>query len=152
MNPTSEVRFSNKSLEEIEESIRNTAQHRSFQNYVWTQFDTFCKEKGYVLNDSATIEQIASAMADWAFNMKKCDGKDYKETVVKVLWNSTAKQLQEKYFTRYGIKIDMFTDIRFEKARKARDAKRRELQSDLKKRKESCSAFTEVEYKKNINC
>jgi hypothetical protein len=37
-------------------------------------FDTFCKEKGYVLDDSATIEQIASAMTDWAFNMKKCDG------------------------------------------------------------------------------
>jgi hypothetical protein len=45
-----------------------------------------------------------------------------------------------------------YTDIRFEKARKARDVKRRELQSDLKKRKESCSALTEVEYKKIINC
>jgi hypothetical protein len=74
MNPsTSEVRFSNKSLEEIEESIRKTTPRNTVRskNYV---FDTFCKEKGYVLDDSATIEQIASAMTDWAFNMKKCDG------------------------------------------------------------------------------
>lgn len=42
-----------------------------------------------------SVVQLANILEDFAFNMKKKIFEDYKESVVKVIWNSTAKQLQE---------------------------------------------------------
>lgn len=30
-------------------------------------------------------------LKDWAFNMRNKDGNEYKESAVKIIWNSTAK-------------------------------------------------------------
>ena len=67
--------------------------------------------------------------------MKKKNGEDYKEYVVKTIWNSTAKMVQEKYFKDYKIEFNPFTDIAFIEARDAKNCKRKQLQSDPDKRK-----------------
>lgn len=50
-------------------------------------------------------------MEDFAFNRKRWDGGDYKENIVKVMWNLSAKQLQEIYFDNFHIKFDPFCDF-----------------------------------------
>ena len=73
--------------------------------------------------------------------MKRKDGKEYKEAVVKVMWNSTDEQLQDMYYEKFKIKFNAFADIEFNGARAARDAKRRNLQTSPTKRKQSSSAL-----------
>jgi hypothetical protein len=70
----------------------------------------------------------------------------YKETVIKFNWNVTAKLLQEKFFTEFNLKIEPFSDLEFKSARQARDAKRKELQVNIEKRKKSSVAFTPLEH------
>uniref|UniRef100_A0A1Y1LQA7 Uncharacterized protein n=1 Tax=Photinus pyralis TaxID=7054 RepID=A0A1Y1LQA7_PHOPY len=82
--------------------------------------------------------------------MKKTDGTDYKESVVKTLWNITAKLLQKKYLEEFNRKIDAFKDIIFEDTRKARSAKRKLLQAIPEKRKVSSAALTRVEISKIV--
>ncbi|KAJ8914647.1 hypothetical protein NQ315_015386 [Exocentrus adspersus] len=82
--------------------------------------------------------------------MKKANSEEYKESVVKPIWNSIAKQLQEMYYEKYKVKFDPFSDITFKNARAARDAKRRELQTNSTKRKLSASALSEAEYMKIV--
>lgn len=42
--------------------------------------------------------------------MSKANSEEYKKSVVKVMWNLTAKQLQGMYYEKYKIKFDMFSD------------------------------------------
>jgi hypothetical protein len=70
--------------------------HRS----CWTQFEEFCSQRGYSLDQVLPIEELNNILKDCGFNMKKKSGEDYKETVVKVLWNTTAKALQEMYYNK----------------------------------------------------
>lgn len=150
---TSNSRFSKKSNDEIDQAIKGTTPENTVRSkaYVWKQFREFCVERGYQFDAMTPIEIIAAALKDWAYNMKKVDGSDYKEMVIKVLWNSTAKQLEESYYRDYGIKLNIFSDIKFLGARQARDAKRRELQANLEKRKRSASSLTDSEYLKIKN-
>jgi hypothetical protein len=73
-------------------------------------------------------------LKSWACNMKKQDGSDYKETVVKYMWNVTAKLEQEMYFNNWNIQINPFSDVIFKSAREARDAMRKKLQACPEKR------------------
>lgn len=136
-------RFGEKSLKEIDLEIRksipaNTVRTKSS---IWNQFTSFCEERNYSLTRETTINTVAEILTDWAFNMKKANGDDYKEGCIKTLWNTTAKLLQERYFNEFCISFDPFSDIRFKKARDARDSKRRRLQENPNKRKESARAL-----------
>jgi hypothetical protein len=66
-------------------------------------------EKKYELVEETSTEELASILCDWAFNMKKNNGKDYKESAVKTIWNTSAKMLQEKYFKDYKRVFNPFT-------------------------------------------
>ncbi|KAJ8966840.1 hypothetical protein NQ317_003022 [Molorchus minor] len=46
---------------------------------VWNQFTTFCTEREYTLSAETSEAQLANIMKDYAYNMKKMDGEDYKE-------------------------------------------------------------------------
>jgi hypothetical protein len=79
--------------------------------------------------------------------MKKQDGSDYKETVVKHMWNVTAKLEQEMYFNNWNIQINPFSDVIFKSAREAQDAMRKKLQACPEKRANSAAALTETEFR-----
>lgn len=148
------IRFGNESAssiaKEIEQLVPNNTRRSKVS--VWKQFMQFCGEKSYNVSDpSISIANLASILKDWAFNMKKQNSEDYKENVIKLMWNSTAKQLQEYYFTTYKIKFDPFKDIEFLEARAARDTKRRKLQMDVSKRKKSSSALSTADYSKMVH-
>ncbi|CAH1099053.1 unnamed protein product [Psylliodes chrysocephalus] len=74
--------------------------------------------------------------------MRKIDGSDYKECVVKTIWNTSAKLLQEKYYNKYSRSFDPLKDIIFQSARNARDTKRKLLQGNAHKRKISSVPLT----------
>jgi hypothetical protein len=61
---------------------------------IWRQFTLFCVEKQYELVEETSTEELASILCDWAFNMKKNNGEDYKDSAVKTIWNTSAKTLQ----------------------------------------------------------
>lgn len=94
---------------EILKSIPKNTKHS--KTSIWKQFTAFCKEKEYELLQDTPTEVLSNILKDWAFNMKKRNGEDYKEYVVKTMWNSTAKMLQEKYYQEFGIIIEPFNDI-----------------------------------------
>lgn len=68
--------------------------------------------------------------------MRKQNGDDYKETVIKTFWNVTAKMLMEKY-NEFNRNIDPFTSIEFKELRNSKNVKRKQLQSLPNKRKQS---------------
>lgn len=140
-------RFGTASMQEIDKSIEDLTPENTkrSKNSIWKQFEEFCSEKKYVLEAQTTPENLANILKDWASNMRRKDGSFYKESVVKTMWNVTAKLLQQKY-SEYGVNLDPFTNITFKAARDARDAVRRELQGDPSKRRTSSSAFTSEEY------
>uniref|UniRef100_T1IRV3 DUF3504 domain-containing protein n=1 Tax=Strigamia maritima TaxID=126957 RepID=T1IRV3_STRMM len=107
---------------------------------IWHQFTEFCSSKNYSLTPVTTTITLNQILKDFAWNMRKTDGTEYKETVIKVLWNTTAKLLQQYYFDNFNIIFNPFNDVEFKTARAARDAKRKKLLSDGTKRK--LSLFT----------
>lgn len=94
----------------------------------WNQFEQFCVTKGYVLNQHTSVEQLSEILEDFACNMKKLNGSEYKEGVIKTQWNRIAKMLQKKFSNEYNIVFDPFRDELFQNARSARNTKRRLLQ------------------------
>ncbi|XP_063903192.1 uncharacterized protein LOC135122731 isoform X1 [Zophobas morio] len=112
---------------------------------IWSAFKAFCEHRKYTLDQSSSTEQISEILADWGLNMRKANGSDYKEGVVKTIWNTTAKMIQEMFYDKYKIKFDPFRDIEFKKARDSRDIKRRQLRCCPEKRKASSIIFTEDE-------
>ncbi|KAJ8914799.1 hypothetical protein NQ315_014543 [Exocentrus adspersus] len=93
------------------------------------------------------MECLGSILKDYAFNIKKTGGADYKESVIKTMWNIiTSKKLQQHYYDNFNIIFDPFKDVHFQQARKARDTKRGLLQKDPTKRNQSSTAFTPNEY------
>lgn len=140
-------RFGSATVSNIKTSIKNSIPKNTIntKESIWKQFREFCREKGYELLNTTTTIEIANILRDWAFNMKKKNGEDYKEYVVKTIWNSTANMVKEKYFNDYNIVIDPFSDIIFKEARDARNAKRKELQKLPEKRKLSSSALDKSE-------
>lgn len=114
----------------------------------WNQFMAFCASAGFDLSQNTTTAEIASILKHYACNMRRRDGQEYKESVIKTLWNSAAKRIQEKFFDEYNVKFNPFADIEFKEARAARDCKRKMLQGFRDKRKVSAVAFTTEEYRK----
>lgn len=140
---TKNARFGLEPIESIQNIVNknvplNTGKTKSS---IWQQFMDFCKERRYELLSSTPINEIANILEDWGFNMKRKNGEDYKENCVKSIWNTTAKMIQEHYSNEFKISIDPFSDIRFKKARDARNAKRKLLQERLEKRKVSSKAL-----------
>lgn len=145
-------RFGRISNDEISEEILNLTPVNTIktQTSVWRQFMEFCDHRKYELNQETSNEDLAVILKDWAFNMKKVDGSEYKEGVVKTMWNISAKLVQKKYFEEFNRKIDPFKDLVFEDARKARGAKRRQLQAIPEKRKSSSAALTSEQINKIV--
>lgn len=77
--------------------------------------------------------------------MKKCNSEDYKEYTLKTICNVTAKLIQEKYYLEFSISLNPFQDLEFKRARDVRNAKKKELQSCIEKRKQSATALEEEE-------
>lgn len=119
----------------IKENIpRNTSYSHK---YIWGIFMEFCCERKYELNEHRSLEELVLILKDWAVNMRKKDGTEFKEATVKTMWNVSSKLLQEKYYKDYNIMIDPFQSIIFKPARDARDAIRKKLQANPCKRKSS---------------
>ena len=91
-------RFGESSSGEIEKAINNNVPRNTVNSTtsIWRQFTLFCVGKKIKLVEETSTE--AAILCDWAFNMKKSNGEDYKESAVKTIWNTSAKMLQEKYF------------------------------------------------------
>ncbi|XP_031358949.1 uncharacterized protein LOC116182556 [Photinus pyralis] len=65
---------------------RNTVYSKKF---VWKAFMDFCSIRNYELDGSRTVEELASILKDWAVNMRRKDGMQFKEATVKTMWNVT---------------------------------------------------------------
>lgn len=146
-------RFGDLSLSKIDKEVKgnvpiNTTKTKSS---VWNQFSTFCHERTYSLNADTTEEQLANILKGWGYNMKKMDGGDYKEGVIKTMCNQTAKLLQEKYHDEFNIRINLFVDAVFKAARGSRDAKRKSLQAIPEKRKVSAVALSDQDWNSMID-
>lgn len=140
----------NKKIDEIIEANqpKNTLSNKRF---VWKTFMEFCNVRKYEIDENRTVEELALILKDWAINMRKRDGSDFKETTIKTMWNLTSKILQIKYYKDYKVIIDPFKSVVFQQARAARDSIRRILQSDACKRKQSSVALSSIELSKMIN-
>ena len=92
-------RFGKNSKQEIEQasSSNKRANTVKTEKYVVRQFEQFWAERSSVLNNDKNDENICKIFEDWAFNIRKLDGTDYKEAVVKTVWNLTAKHIQLEY-------------------------------------------------------
>lgn len=145
-------RFGEHSGSAINEAIRHNTPANTIKckKTVWKQFLEFCTNRSYELNESTSDEQLATILKDWAYNMRKKDGQDYKETVIKTMWNVTAKQIQEKY-AAFGREVDPFSSAKFREAREAKNSKRKELQAIPEKRKQSSSALKKEEFNQLID-
>lgn len=146
-------RFSNLDNESIDEIIiKNTPENtvRS-KRYIWKMFMEFCSIRKYELDGNRTTEELASILKDWAVNMRKRDGSEFKEATIKTVWNITSKLLQEKYYNDYNVIIDPFKSVIFKYARNARDATRKKLQTDPSKRKMASAPLSLSEFNRIIN-
>lgn len=113
---------------------------------VWRQFTTFLDEKRFTIQEFTTSEELNEILKSWAFNMRKKDGSEYKEAVIKHMWNTTAKLLQEMFFNKWHKTVNPFSDIVFMSARNARDAARKKVQSCPEKRTSNAATFKEAEF------
>ncbi|KAJ3661865.1 hypothetical protein Zmor_006244 [Zophobas morio] len=146
-------RFGSSCFQTIDEAIINSnipENTKKSKKSAWKQFNAFCQEKNYVLDHQRSIEEIANILKDWGYNMRRKNGEEYKECVVKTLWNVVAKEVQEMYDYKYNIKFNPFSDSTFNEARRARDAKRKTLQSSLKKRRSSSTVLSGDEIRKMV--
>lgn len=106
------VRFGSDSLQVISEEIKKCVPANTMKSRksVWVQFNKFCEERGYdVTSQALPPEKLNVVLMDWGSNMRKADGGNYKDLVVKQMWNCTAKQIEEIYYEQFGVKINPFT-------------------------------------------
>ncbi|CAH1110394.1 unnamed protein product [Psylliodes chrysocephalus] len=108
----------NISTELIDKIIENSKPTNTVktESFVSRQFEKFCDDRSYQLTENTSNEELCNILKDWAINMRKADGTDYKEGVVKTIWNLTAKRVQQKYFKEFNRTIDPFKDIVFRTA------------------------------------
>lgn len=147
------IRFGAFSLNDISENIGKSVSDNTKRSkaYIWGQFTAFCSERNYQFDGETTDIYLANILKDWAYNMRKMDGQDYKESTVKTVWNTTSKILMEKFYNEYGRKINPFDDVTYKEAREARNAKRKELQTIPEKRKQSSTSLCYNEFKKLVD-
>ncbi|KAK9871652.1 hypothetical protein WA026_014097 [Henosepilachna vigintioctopunctata] len=130
-------RFGTSSGTEIDKKIEDLTPQNTVKThkYVRKQFTEFCERRNYKLCAQTSEEQLASILKDWAFNMKRADGSEYKEGTVKMIWNIFAKLVQKKFHEEFNRETNPFRGVIFEGARKALAAKRKKLQAIPEKRK-----------------
>jgi arginyl-tRNA synthetase len=58
-----------------------------------TIYAVLCGKKNELVEETST-EELASILCDWAFNMKKNNGEDYKDSAVKTIMEHFRKTLQ----------------------------------------------------------
>jgi hypothetical protein len=104
----------------------------------------------YKLEKDTSKQELANVLRSWAVNMRKMNGEEYKDYSVKTMWNTTAKMLQDKYYNEYNQTFNPFTDVEFQTARNAKNAKRKVLQIQPEKRKMSAPALNIEEFNKMI--
>ncbi|KAK9880562.1 hypothetical protein WA026_011799 [Henosepilachna vigintioctopunctata] len=146
-------RFGTSSGTEIDKEIEDLTPQNTVKThkYVWKQFTEFCERRNYKLCAQTSEEQLSSILKDWAFNMKRADGTEYKEGTVKTIWNISAKLVQKKFYEEFNRETNPFRGVIFEDARKARAAKRKELQAIPEKRKTNSVALKAEEISKIIS-
>jgi hypothetical protein len=90
-------RFGYMTEREIDENVTRSVPKNmeNSKNSVWRQFMSFLRRKKYTFNQETPVSELAFILKNWAFNLKKQNGEEYKaDTVrVKVVWNVTAKLL-----------------------------------------------------------
>ncbi|PSN56005.1 hypothetical protein C0J52_13719 [Blattella germanica] len=151
MAETSLKRFGESSNQIEERSLQTQQNTKNNRRCVWNQFQQFCNERGYELTNETSTQQIATILTDWAVNMRRSNGEEYKEYSVKTIWNVTAKIIQEKYLKEYNRSFNPFFDQEFKRARDARKAKRKQLQAIPEKRKVSTKALKSEQYRAMID-
>ena len=139
--------------QEIDEAIKKdgSSATRRTNELHWRTFQKFLSASDLQFDPAtATNEQICSILKKLAFNVRKEDGDNFKESSLKSIWNTIAKTIQEKIYDSQGRSINIFEDIAFRTARAARGAKRSELQKMPDKRPVSATPLTADEAKKMI--
>lgn len=63
----------------------------------------FCGTRKYILDGNRTVQELASILKDWAVNIRKKDGTEFKEATIKTMWKITSKLHQEKYYNEYNV-------------------------------------------------
>lgn len=146
-------RFGDVPNEEINQEVKNSVPSNTVKthNSIWKQFMSFCSEKKYVIDKNTTVSTLNLILKNWAWNMRKVNGVEYKEHCVKRMWNIVATKLQETFFVDYNTVFDPFHDIEFKTSRDARNAKRRTLQKQEDKRKTSSTSLKLDEYHKMVS-
>lgn len=91
-----------------ENENRNT---KRTKNTAWKMFMDFCNDRSYELLPTTTPERLDTILKDFAFNMRKTDGTDYKECTIKTLWNLTAKLLMDKYWNEFKVSSKVGTNF-----------------------------------------
>lgn len=141
-------RFGTRSADEIEsfkaefgENANTTAGIRRVKG----MFLDFCVEKE-IKYDPATItdEELNQLLENFIVNVRKRDGTEYKELVIKVIFNSLASNVLMKDIKAAQKRdISIFKDDAFAGSRKAKKAKRRQLQHDPQKRTVNAAAISQ---------
>jgi hypothetical protein len=139
-------RFGTRSAEEVNSFVKEFGENPNTQRgieQVQRLFQDFCKEKSIDYEPSTiTDDEINSLLQNFIVNVRRKDGTDYKERVIKGLFNSLASNIIMKDVKRDQNRvISIFTDPSFEGARKARSAKRKELQKDPTRRTVNAAAI-----------
>ena len=121
---------------------KTKASHES----TWRTWERFLHDRELTC-DLKTVgdAELCELLKRFALNIKKQNGDEYKELTLKVIFNTLAKLLQDKVWELQGRKISVFEDPNFKLARTARGAKRKELQNDPTKRRESAQPFSAEE-------
>ena len=139
----------NKSSQEMEESMneRQKGGKKQKESY-WRVFERFLAEPSNNVSfhpATSNRQEICRVMKKFAFNMKKENEDSYCDSSMKTIWNSVAKQINEKFFQEQQQTINIFEDPAFKAARAARDTARSLIQKIPEKRKVSASAVTAEE-------
>lgn len=74
---------------------RNTVNGRKSRQRA---FKNFCNSRKFKVDRDTSVTELADILEDYAFNMRRQDGEEYKEGTVKSLWNATAKYLRDLFF------------------------------------------------------
>lgn len=89
----SSQRFGKASISKIHDVIHGSIPKNTIsnKNSIWRQFERFCVERNYTLLPATPMKDLVKILCDWAYNIRKSNGEEYKESVIKTFWNVTAK-------------------------------------------------------------
>lgn len=118
------TRFGSADSQEIDSAIETlvpegTKRAKEHLDRVFQRF-LLAKNIQYDLS-TMTDEVICSLLKNFAFNVQKKDGNDYKDKVLKGMWNGLAKKITEDIWKSQQRRISMADDPH-EKPKRQRDA------------------------------